>query len=641
MLSGRLHRSTARPKELKIGSTRPRLPFRPGRPARTLREHTGQFVASLWLLLAFSSMGIAAARSALALEVVATVDKAEATVEDQILLTVSVSGERSLPEPPELPPLADFDVAQGGTASQTRILNGQIESSISFTYVLSPRRPGDFTIGPIRVRKKNEFAQSEPIRLRILPAAPQGTAAEAPPAFVEQLVDIESPYVNQPVLYCLRFLRRVQAVEAQWDPPPFDGFWVEDLGKERQYQRILNGQTYLVTEIRQVLYPLSAGVVEIPAHSLTCKLVIPRRSTGRRGDFFGDDFFENPFFSGREAVTKVLKPDPIRLHVKPLPEAGRPADFSGLVGDFTLSAEIGQEHLRVGDSTTLTVTVSGRGNLRDLAHVPPEEIAGCKLYPDKPSLEWKATEEGILGTKVFRSALVPLQAGKLEIPATTLCYFDPYERAYRTAQTDPLIVTVEKAAESEDLRWTQGSPRQTGGAPVQLLGKDILPIHTGLAGSGSQLPGRRDLWLYLLGVLAPPAAFGISLGLKARKERREVNAHVLRRKAAGRAAAKVLEQAKQSLKQPTEQAEFYGRLSRALKGLVGDKLNVSALAFTPDEVSRTLLAQGVDEGLVRSVQAFLEELEPLQFGVVREDPHEREKRYRRAKELAKKLDRSL
>lgn len=641
MQSGRMHRSTAQSEEVKIGSGRPRLRFWPGRPGHTLRAYAGRFVSCLWLLLASFSTGIVPARPALALEVVATVDKAEATVEDQILLTVSVSGERSLPEPPELPPLADFDVVQGGTASQTRILNGQIESSISFTYVLSPRRPGDFIIGPIRVRKKNEFAQSEPIHLRILPAARRGTTAEAPDAFVEQQVDVENPYVNQPVLYSFRFLRSVQAVEAQWDPPPFDGFWVEDLGKERQYQRVLNGQTYLVTEIRKVLYPLSAGVLEIPSHGLTCKLVLPRRSSGRRGDFFGDDFFENPFFAGREAVTKILKPDPIRLHVKPLPETGRPADFSGLVGDFSLSTEIGQVRLRVGDSTTLTVTVSGRGNLRDLAQVPPEEIPGCKLYPDKPSLEWKATEEGIHGTKVFKKALVPLQPGDLEIPAATLSYFDPYEQAYRTARTHPIVVTVEKAAESEDLRVTEGSPRTTGGAPVQLLGKDILPIHTGLAGAGSQLPSRRDLWLYLFFGLAPPVAFGVCLGLKVRKEQMEVNAHVLRRKRAGRAASKALEQAKKSLKRPGKEAEFYGRLSRALKGLVGDKLNVSALALTPEEIGHTVLAQGVDSELARSVRLFLEELEQLQFGAVREEPAERERRCRRAKELAKKMDRSL
>lgn len=634
-------RPVGRPGEVETGSTETGLRSRPG---RTFLSNVGLLVACLWVLVASLGLGIRTAATAAALEIVATVDKTEATLEDHILLTVSVSGERSLPEPPELPPLADFEVAQGGTSSQTRILNGQIESSVSFTYVLSPRRPGDFTIGPIRVRKKNETAQSEPIRLRILPAATQGTTAEAPVAFVEQQVDVESPYVNQPVQYSFRFLRRVQAVEAQWDPPPFDGFWVEDLGQERQYQRVLNGQTYLVTEIRKVLYPLSAGVLEIPSHGLTCKLLLSRRSSGRRGDFFGDDFFENPFFSGREAVTKVLKPDPIRLDVKPLPEAGRPADFSGLVGVFSLSAEIGQERLRVGDSTTLTVTVSGQGNLRDLAQVSPDEIPGCKLYPDKPSLEWKATEDGLQGTKVFKKALVPLQAEEMEIPAATLSYFDPYVQAYRTARTDPIVVTVEKATESEDLRWTtQGSPRTSGGAPVQLLGRDILPIHTGLAGAGSQVPDRRDLWLYLLCGLTPPAAFGICLGLKNRRERMEVNAHLLRRKAAGRTAAKALDQAKKSLKRPAEEeeAEFYSRLSRALKGLVGDKLHIAALAFTPEEIGRTLLSQGVDEGLARSFRAFLEELEQLQFGAVREEPVERERRYRMAKEIVKKMNKSL
>jgi hypothetical protein len=79
-----------------------------------------------------------------ALSVQAAVDKTEATVEDQIVLTVSVIGERSLPDQPELPPLPDFNVAQGGTSSRTQILNGRISSSVEFNYFLSPRSVGSF-----------------------------------------------------------------------------------------------------------------------------------------------------------------------------------------------------------------------------------------------------------------------------------------------------------------------------------------------------------------------------------------------------------------------------------------------------------------------------------------------------------------
>ena len=573
-----------------------------------------------------------------ALSVQAAVDKTEATVEDQIVLTVSVIGERSLPDQPELPPLPDFNVAQGGTSSRTQLLNGRISSSVEFNYFLSPRSVGSFTIGPIRVRKKGQIEQSQPIQIRILPT--QAAAGEVLPAFVEQKVDVERPYVNQQIVFAFRFLRRVQAVEAQWDPPAFQGFWVEDMGKERQYQQALGGQNYLVTEIKKALYPLAAGTLEIPGNSLTCKLVMQRRRSRGLDSFFDNNFLQSPFLAGGDAVTKVLQTDPVRVQVRPLPEGGRPTDFSGLVGAFSIQAEVGQERLQVGDSTTLTLTVKGRGNLRDLAELPPQELQGFKIYPDKPTLQMQPEGEVIQGEKVFKKALVPLAEGDLEIPSVELSYFDPEEGAFRTARTGPILLSVEGKAESEQLHLVQPSGAAGSGTAIQLLGKDILPIHTGLAGARRQIPAKNRLWLYLLGLVAPPGAVLTCYGLKRKRERLEVDTHLVRRKEAGRKAKKELHEAKKRLSLPGN-PEFYGQISRSLRGLVGDKLNLSALAFTPAEVYRCLAGRGIETEAARSVQQFLEELESLQFGSTREEARDRENRFKKAGAILKMLDKRL
>jgi hypothetical protein len=451
----------------------------PGRPGT--ERSRGILRRGIHLLLALTWVALLVAGTAAesgALEVSAWVDKTEATLEDQIFLTVSISGQRRLPSDPILPPLPDFSVTKGGSSSQTRIVNGSISTSVEATYLLVPRRAGSFTIGPVRIEKKGRTYQSQPISVKILPAA--SSTEERPMAFVTQDVDVRDPYVHQQIVYTFRFLRRVQSAEAQWDPPTFQGFWVEDLGKERQYEKVLNGQRYAVTELKKALYPLSEGPGKIGETRLTCKLVV-ERGGGQRGmdSFFGSSFFGG----GAQTITKNLGAKPIPLDIRPLPEEGRPEAFEGLVGSFVVQAETGQNRLRVGDSTTLTVTVTGNGNLRDLVELSPANIPGFKVYPDKPSFQVDIQGDTLHGTKVFKKALVPIEHGTLEVPPQEVPYFDPEKGSYQIASTAPIRLTVEENGEKEPLHLVTAGGLPGSKSSIKILGKDILPIHTGLAGA--------------------------------------------------------------------------------------------------------------------------------------------------------------
>lgn len=571
----------------------------------------------------------------LAFEVRAWVDKTEATLEDQIFLTVSVSGERRLSADPELPPLPDFVVAKGGTSSQTQIVNGSIRTSVEATYLLTPRRAGTFTIGPVRVEKKGRTYQSRPITVKILPAASPTEAR--PMAFVTQHVDVENPYAHQQVVYTFRFLRRVQSLEAQWDPPSFQGFWVEDLGKERQYETVVNGQRYAVTELKKALYPLTEGPAQIGESLLACQLVVQR---GGRPDGI-DSLFGGTLFGTRaQTITKNLRAEPISLEVRPLPEAGRPEGFSGLVGTFAIRAETGSDRLRVGDSTTLTVTVTGQGNLRDLVELPPEEISGFKVYPDKPSLQVEIREDGLHGTRVFKKALVPIEEGTLEIPPHTLPYFDPEKGSYEIASTAPIRIASEGSDERESLHLVTAAAFPGSKSSIKILGKDILPIHTGLAGARTQVPRGTSLYAFLGFLLFPPCLFLVCYGGKRRQERLETDQHILRRKEARKRANRLLREARGRVRQPDDKA-YFALLSRGLKGLVGDKVNRNTLACTPLEIERCLLEQGIGRDRAQEVREFLEALEYDQYVSTSLETGEREARHKKAHRLVKELDKGL
>jgi hypothetical protein len=570
-----------------------------------------------------------------AFEVRAWVDKTEATLEDQIFLTVSISGQRRLPSDPILPPLPDFSVTKGGSSSQTQIVNGSINTSVEVTYLLTPRRTGSFTIGPVGIEKKGRTYRSQPISIKILPAA---SSTEARPmAFVTHHVDVKDPYIHQQIVYTFRFLRRVQSVEAQWDPPSFQGFWVEDLGKERQYEKVFNGQRYAVTELKKALYPLSEDPGQIGETRLTCKLVIQQRGTQRGMDsFFGSSFFG----SRGQTITKNLGAKPIPLDVRQLPEAGRPEAFEGLVGSFAVRAETGQNRLQVGDSTTLTVTVTGNGNLRDLVELSPEDIPGFKIYPDKPSFQADIRGDRLHGTKVFKKALVPIEHGTLEIPPQEVPYFDPEKGSYQIASTAPIRLIVEENGDKEPLNLVTAAALPGSKSSIKILGKDILPIHTGLAGARRQFMSGMGLYVILASLLLPPGIFLACYGRKRRQERLETDQHIVRRKEARRKATRLLREAKRRIRRP-EDKEYFGELSRSLKGLVGDKLNLNTLACTPVEMERCLLDKGIGKEKAKGVREFLEELEYDQYVSTRLEAGEREARHKKAQKLLAQLDKRL
>jgi len=591
------------------------------------------------LLLSLSLCGfLSHPQACLAIEnILVRLDKTEATLEDQIILTVSITGKRNYSGTPELPHMPDFLVHQGKQSTQMQIISGQITASVDFTYLLTPKKAGDFTINPVKVRDKGRLYLSKPLRLRILPKS--AAAKTAAIAFITQQADVKEAYVHQQIIYTFRFFRKVNAAEAQWDQPSFQGFWVEELGKEKQFEKIINGQKYLVTEIKKAIFPLSENCGDIPESMLTCRLVIPKKRAPRRGGF--EDLFPRSFFGSRgQAVTKVLHAPPIPLKIRALPLADEPPELSGLVGNFQIQAEVGKVSLATGDSTTLTVAVSGEGNLRDLTSIPPETIPGFKIYPDKPSFQLQANGDRIQGIKIFKKALVPLVEGKIEIPEQSISFFDPLSHVYRTERTSPIQIMVEKSGQAEPLHLVQSTDSGRRKSSIEILGKDILPIHTGMSGARPHLPSGKSAYGYLLSLILPPFVFLICFVRKKTRDRLETDQHIIRRKKAYKKAKRILQEAKKGMDQKEDKV-FFNMLSRSLKGLIGDKLDLSALACTPEEIHQCLENKGFHEETAKSIRDFLKELEYYQYVSTKTDHKEKATYYSQAEILAAKLAKGL
>ena len=194
----------------------------------------------------------------------AMVDKNDITLDDYVLLRLFVKGTRDEPQLPEVP---EFRIQPRGSSSQVRIVNGQMSSTVEYNYLLYPKKTGSFTIGPFYLKDRGRRIESNTIRISVQKASAADTASKD--VFVVAEVDNDRPYVYEQVIYTFKFCRAVKVANASLtEAPSFDGFIKQELGKEKEYQKVINGRQFIVTEIKQALFPTKTGVLEITPSTL-------------------------------------------------------------------------------------------------------------------------------------------------------------------------------------------------------------------------------------------------------------------------------------------------------------------------------------------------------------------------------------
>jgi hypothetical protein len=290
----------------------------------------------------------------------ASVDKTEVGLAEQVTLTVSVSGSvKSVPKP-ELPPLDDFTVYSSGRSHNFSFTNGRLSSSVIFTYVLLPGKTGKLTIGPARIELKGKTFQTAPIEITV--AGGGETQPDTPPTgnekqkqkprpggkdlFIETVVNKRQGYVNEQITLTFRCYRAVRLLDnPQYAPPSLTGFWSEDLPPKRQYNKVVNGKQYFVQELKTALFPTSTGKLTIGPAELKCMVEDIDRLL-KRDPFavFGRDLFS--LF--RQGKPLVLKSKPIGIVVAPLPQIGKPENFTGTVGSYKLKVSVDKTEVEVG-----------------------------------------------------------------------------------------------------------------------------------------------------------------------------------------------------------------------------------------------------------------------------------------------------
>ena len=421
-------------------------------------------------------------------------------------------------------------------------------------------------------------------------------------------VNITRPYLGQQIVYTFRLLYGAQLANTNYEAPSFEGFSATQIGKQETGQTVINGNRLQVVKISYLLVPLKTGRLTISPAQLQCDLVFSRRSN--RSMF--DSFFDDSFFGSSQLIPKVFRTDSVTIEVQPLPEWSGPEQFSGLVGQFDMQADLEAETVAVGESVTLSVTLEGKGNLQDADIVSCQVPDAFKQYADQPETDVTLGPDGYAGKKVFKTALVPVRKGDYSLNVDPVVYFNPEEVSYKRLGIPPLSITVRPSLNPSETP-TVYSTLDAGSKALSLqkqkvdfTGRDILSLKTGLDAISSRESMSTALFLMLLA--APGAVFLVLFGgLKIMKKDERPMAVMTRksRQALQAAARSSGESASPELLSNLYRALLYSVLARA--GMFGESL-------TRDEVETLLEKNHVDKKTSAGVSALFGKLESARFG---------------------------
>lgn len=366
------------------------------------------------------------------LPVSVSVNGTEFSTDETIILTVTAVNNSPRQPRPILPPLDGLSVIDLDISTNVNLVRGEIQAEVVYTYQLQPRRTGTLTIPPIPVKFNDEdVVETASLSFEVTQGAPPAPSPHhavipspiIPPAdlvdqdfYVEAIVDQESPYVGQQLIYTFRVYQAIRLYrKPQLEMPIFSSF--ETLGMPvQEYNIDIGDRTYLISEMRMALFPKSTGTINIGA----AQLIIP-------GSYFDD------------AVELYTKP--LQLDVKPLPD-NAPPEFSGAVGQYDIEAWFSPQVAVINQPSTLSVAITGVGNINALPDPVWPSLHLWRTYDSLKSQNIDMKNGQLYGTRVYERLIVSDKIGDLTIPPTKLVYFDPEEEEYRTVSTKSLKVRV-------------------------------------------------------------------------------------------------------------------------------------------------------------------------------------------------------
>ena len=360
---------------------------------------------------------------------------------DAVELSVAVSAKGMVVPRLTAPSFAPFDLLRNTTSPHVEYDALPRSVLAEYRFTLTTDRVGRFTIPPFEARIGEERILSRPLTIAVRPARARGIPVVVARARIDTsaavnlraVVAAETVFVGQQATYEVAvFLNQTVRDRLRRNPtfypPEMQAMLAYDLPAPASSARSRGGsQCFDALVYRRALFPLVAGRLVIPPAQLVY-------STG---------LSSSSLFSREES--HELQTDSVMLIAVEPPPAGRPAEYTGAVGDMSIAARIDSASSRVGDPMLFTVRVAGTGNVK-LFPRPSVGVPWAGLVPADERVRIDSTNPKIGGAKEFDWVLTPRIAGEFDVPPVRYGYFDPAQRRYDVAATPPQRITVAAGA---------------------------------------------------------------------------------------------------------------------------------------------------------------------------------------------------
>lgn len=506
-----------------------------------------------------------------------------------------------------IPPKINGFQVNGPMVSQSEnIINGAYSGNQQFAYVIQAIRPGKFTIPSAMVEFKGRIFKSQPVIVTVLNQNIKGekqtnedsyvsknNVGKNAPVFIEAEISKTNVYINEPVEVSYRvYLNPKFKIEKEnkINFPKYNNFWsqTEDLRDNHWEQVVVNGRIYYTKLFRRtVLYPQKTGNLSIDPLSLDFNIAYP---TGEL------DFFNDPQY---ETARRVIATPSKTIVVKPLPEKGKPENFTGAVGVFEFNVIVDKLESKTGEAIQMEFVVTGTGNLKLFELPKPNLPADFEIFEPTHKEDIEENIRGMSGSISDSYTIIPQNKGKFLVKPQQFSYFDIQSKSYKTISSDEINLTIAQG----DKHISQLQKNKTTSP------KTILPIFTEATFfTLNSSTFFNSVWFYLLlGLPILTALFLLVVKRKINeKEEKEHKIILNNKKPIAPVSWQNLEQ------KSTDKEVFYAEIEQELKAFITTYFHIDP-TLSNETLREQLSEKGVELSLIVQIDKLLQTCEIAKY----------------------------
>jgi hypothetical protein len=502
----------------------------------------------------------------------------------------------------DIPEVDGLKIEYRGPQTQYQFVNGQSSSSVTHTYLVTPLKTGDYTIGPVTAEYKGG-QKTLTGKLRVIKPQDDPEAQQISQIMFSNIsTDRETPYVHEPFTLELKvYIRDGAQIDGQFGirggmpESGLDGELQWEVADRKREDR--NGTIFTVYTLRTTAKALTAGTFTFRPE-VQLNVVIPRQQ--RRSWGFDDPFFGD-FFGRQETRPIALDCNRLDVKVLPVPMEGRPASYTGGVGELDFDVSVGPTQVKAGEPVTLKMRIYGKGNLEKI--IPPAitENHDIKLYDARTSPTQTPDEVR------FEQVVIPKSDSVSQIPAISFSYFNTKTADFRTITRGPFPITVENGP--QNAAQVIATVPSTIQQETKVLGRDIAYLKSR---PGAWRMKDDEIWyrttLFRV-LLALPLILLTALSIVvARKNALNNNVALARRQKAPKTARKNIKLAERAMRAQDE-AAFHQALWDALAEYFGHRLNLA-----PGEISLQTVLTRIP-GDTAALEHLFNAIEQRRYGI--------------------------